>query len=382
MSVIKKAGMRRRFAAILEWQAVDKSLFLLLLLLPLYVQYLSWSLYVLARPDRESLINVAVVHQMIQIEFVLICIGAALILLGLYLRKHWPENIAFQYVTLQFYALSLVLMSYSIGTVSFCAGIVLLGAPVFGFIFMDRGAVWAGAVSALVTLALLSYATVWGWLPYAPVMVAPTSLASNLFWMNSLFFFAAPFLLTLPFLADQMLLWWREREQRIQQLSRTDALTGLHNRRRILELLDELSQVCGRQQVPLTVSILDLDHFKQVNDNWGHPVGDAVLKQAAQCLKAHVRAGDQVGRYGGEEFMVLLPGATAEDAQAVLNRCRQALTELSIDNGAGGQISTSASFGAAIHTANSAVDLHHSVLAADQALYQAKTRGRNCVVMA
>ncbi|MDP1540568.1 MAG: GGDEF domain-containing protein [Moraxellaceae bacterium] len=382
MTVFKKAGMRGRFAAILEWQGVDKSLFLLLLLLPLYVQYLAWSFYVLSRQDRELLVHVDVVHQMVQLEFVLLCLGAALILFGLYLRKRQPENLTYQYVALQFYALTLVLMSYSIGTVSFCAGIVLLGAPVFGFIFMNRGAVWAGAVSALVALVALSYATVWGWLPYAPVMVAPTTMASNLFWMNSLFFFAAPFLLTLPFLADQMLLWWREREHRIHQLSRTDALTGLHNRRRILELLDELSQVCARQQVPLTVAILDLDHFKQVNDNWGHPVGDAVLKQAAQCLKAHVRAGDQVGRYGGEEFMVLLPSANAEDAQAVLNRCRQALTELRIDNGAGGQLSTSASFGATIHQANSTVDLHHSVLAADQALYQAKANGRNCVVMA
>ncbi|MDZ4297675.1 MAG: GGDEF domain-containing protein [Moraxellaceae bacterium] len=382
MTVFKKAGMRGRFAAILEWQGVDKSLFLLLLLLPLYVQYLAWSFYVLSRQDRELLVHVDVVHQMVQLEFVLLCLGAALILFGLYLRKRQPENLTYQYVALQFYALTLVLMSYSIGTVSFCAGIVLLGAPVFGFIFMNRGAVWAGAVSALVALVALSYATVWGWLPYAPVMVAPTTMASNLFWMNSLFFFAAPFLLTLPFLADQMLLWWREREHRIHQLSRTDALTGLHNRRRILELLDELSQVCARQQVPLTVAILDLDHFKQVNDNWGHPVGDAVLKQAAQCLKDHVRAGDQVGRYGGEEFMVLLPSANAEDAQAVLNRCRQALTELRIDNGAGGQLSTSASFGATIHQANSTVDLHHSVLAADQALYQAKANGRNCVVMA
>lgn len=382
MSAIKKTGLRRRFAAVLEWQAVDKSLFLLLLLLPLYVQYLSWSLYVLSRPDRDMLVHVAIVHHMIQLEFLLLCLGAALVLVGLNLRKRRPKNLVFQYVTLQFYALSLVLMSYSIGTVSFCAGIVLLGAPMFGFIFMDRGAVWCGALSALVTLVALSYATAFGWLPYAPIMVAPTTMASSLFWMNSLFFFAAPFLLTLPFLADQMLLWWREREQRIQQLSRTDALTGLHNRRRILELLDELSQVCLRQLKPLTVAILDLDHFKQVNDNWGHPVGDAILKQAAQCLKDHVRAGDQVGRYGGEEFMILLPGATAEDAEVVLNRCRQALTELSIENGAGGQVGTSASFGAVIRQAGTVVDLHKSVLAADQALYQAKARGRNCVVMA
>ena len=302
-------NLRLRLAAALEWSAVDKSLTLIVMLIPLYCQYILWSLYVLNRADRDALIHVDVVHRFMLVEAWLILAGISIVIIGVLLRRRWPNLQLFQYVALQFYALSLVLMSYSIGTLSFCAGVVLLGGPVFGFILHDRLPVWMAFISALLAIVGLSYASVFGYLPYAPVRIPPTDPSSELFWMNSTLFFAAPFLIFLTLMADQMLAWWRMREERIHQLSRTDALTNLHNRRSILDLLDQELMRVQRKPAPLSVVILDLDHFKKVNDTWGHPMGDRVLQIAAGVLRDALREGDHVGRYGGEEFMLFLPGA-------------------------------------------------------------------------
>lgn len=277
-------NLRLRLAAALEWSAVDKSLTLIVMLIPLYCQYILWSLYVLNRADRDALIHVDVVHRFMLVEAWLILAGISIVIIGVLLRRRWPNLQLFQYVALQFYALSLVLMSYSIGTLSFCAGVVLLGGPVFGFILHDRLPVWMAFISALLAIVGLSYASVFGYLPYAPVRIPPTDPSSELFWMNSTLFFAAPFLIFLTLMADQMLAWWRMREERIHQLSRTDALTNLHNRRSILDLLDQELMRVQRKPAPLSVVILDLDHFKKVNDTWATPWAIAYCKsRRAYC---------------------------------------------------------------------------------------------------
>lgn len=371
---------RQRMAQVLEWSAVDKSLGLVAVLMLHFCQYVVWSLYALQHSQRDRLIQVDAVHSFMLVHAVVLGLGLLLLASGAWLRQQTPESRAFQHLTLHYYAISLVTASYAIGTVSFCAGIVLLGAPIFGFILMDRRAVWLASISALTLLAILSYAAAFGVIPYAPVVVPPVDAVGRLFWMNSLFFFAAPFLLILPVLADQMLMWWREREARIRQMSRTDALTGLPNRRHILEQAEAAASRTARTGEVFTLAVLDLDHFKSVNDTWGHPVGDAVLRAAAYCLREHLRQGDLVGRFGGEEFLVLLPATPATTAVEVLERLRQALRRLVIDNGAGGQLGISASFGAAIHGMGD--ELQHSICRADEALYAAKTAGRDRVVLA
>lgn len=368
---------RKRLTAALEWSAVDKALVMIALLIPLYFQYLAWSFYVLTRPDRDRLINVELADHFMWVHVLLILAGSALVLLGWMIRKRWPDLMLFQYLALQFYALSLVMVSYPIGTMSFCAGVVLLGAPIFGFILLDRVAVWLASFSGLTALVGLSYATAYGYLPYAPVRVPPSDQASTLFWMNSTLFFAAPFLVFFTFMADQMLAWWREREARIHQLSRTDALTGLHNRRSILDLLDQEIARAQRQRQALSVVILDLDHFKKVNDTWGHPTGDRVLQTAATVLSGSVRNGDHVGRYGGEEFMLILPGANEGEARVVLERCRLALVAADIVSDSQERFTISASFGLVCQGQSQQAQPQHLIQCADKALYQAKARGRN-----
>lgn len=369
--------MRRRLATALEWSAVDKGLVIMAMSIPLYLQYMLWGMYVLSRDDRERLVNVQVAVETLQLHALLIASGSAIALAGVLIRKRWPDLLLFQHVTIQFFALSLVAASYGIGTVSFCAGIVLLGAPIFGFILLDRLAVWLASGAALIALVALSYATTYGYLPYAPVVVPPIDHASRLFWMNSLFFFAAPFLIFITLMADQMLTWWREREERIRLLSRTDALTGLHNRRSIMEALDQEIGRSARHGTVLSVVILDLDHFKRINDTWGHPAGDQVLRESARVLRESVRETDLVGRYGGEEFMVILPGASLREAEGVLERCRQKLAETQIVTETNELLRVSASFGLVCDETGGDLAAQILIKGADEALYRAKENGRN-----
>ncbi|MES2720712.1 MAG: GGDEF domain-containing protein [Pseudomonadota bacterium] len=370
-------SLRLRLAAALEWSAVDKSLILIALLIPLYFQYILWSLYVLNRADRDMLIHVDVVHKFMAVEAWLILTGIGIALIGLMLRRRWPNLQLFQYVALQFYALSLVLMSYSIGTLSFCSGVVLLGGPVFGFILHDRLPVWLAFITALIAIVGLSYASVFGYMPYAPVRMASSDPVSELFWMNSTLFFAAPFLIFLTLMADQMLAWWRVREERIHQLSRTDALTNLHNRRSILDLLEQELTRVQRKPAPLSVVILDLDHFKKVNDTWGHPMGDRVLQVAARVLRESVREGDHVGRYGGEEFMLILPDTRLADAMIVLERCRQQLVAADVVTDSQDRLQITASFGLVCQDRTPLLASQQLIQHADEALYAAKANGRN-----
>jgi len=368
--------LRRRLAAALEWSAVDKGMVIMGLLIPLYLQYLLWGWYVLAREDRDKLVDVSFLVGIMQMQGVMVVLGGLIVGAGLLLRKRHPDLPLFQYVTSLFFAASLSLTCYGIGTMSFPVGVALLGTPIFGFILIDRYAVWLATLTGLVLLGLLSYASSVGLIPYAPIVVPPGDQASQLFWTNSMVFFAAPFILVITLMADEMLSWWREREARIRQLSRTDALTGLHNRRSILDALDQELGRAARHGRPLSVVILDLDHFKRINDTWGHPAGDQVLRESARVLRENVRETDQVGRYGGEEFMIILPDADAAQAHAVLERCRLKLAGAEIITEAQQRLQVSASFGLVCDMAGGQL-AHVLIHVADEALYKAKENGRN-----
>jgi diguanylate cyclase (GGDEF)-like protein len=166
---------------------------------------------------------------------------------------------------------------------------------------------------------------------------------------------------------------------RLLKMSQTDGLTGVDNRRHIEQRLTEMYEHGARLAEPLACVMCDVDHFKSVNDTYGHQVGDAVLKQVAGILHESAREIDRVGRYGGEEFIVLLPGANVDDAVAFAERVREAVEarEFTYE---GGTLHRTLSAGVA---AWPHPDVRHQealVKAADDALYVAKARGRNRVV--
>jgi diguanylate cyclase (GGDEF)-like protein len=161
----------------------------------------------------------------------------------------------------------------------------------------------------------------------------------------------------------------------LEALSRTDALTGAHNRRAFDEALKTEVERSKRYGYPLSVILLDLDHFKAVNDEHGHPVGDAVLKQFAGVARGALRESDVVYRYGGEEFAVLLPHTPLEGALIAARRVVQAAAEFSLEVGSR-RLTVTVSAGVACLPGGKP-DAGDVVAAADRALYEAKRRGRN-----
>ena len=169
----------------------------------------------------------------------------------------------------------------------------------------------------------------------------------------------------------------RDARAELQRLATTDALTELPNRRSLLQRLEEELARHRRSGAPFSCALADVDHFKRVNDLFGHPEGDRVLKQVARVLRGSLRLHDLVGRYGGEEFLVLLPATDLEAAKPAVERLR-ASVQAEVSAGDGEAIT--ASFGLALWSAGEPVETLLSRV--DTALYRAKELGRNRVEIA
>ncbi|MBK5188615.1 MAG: diguanylate cyclase [Gemmatimonadaceae bacterium] len=165
----------------------------------------------------------------------------------------------------------------------------------------------------------------------------------------------------------------------LEEMAITDALTGLYNRRHLDERLDEMFEHSVRLHEPLSVAMFDIDHFKSVNDTYGHQAGDVVLSQFAQLLKHAARDIDRIGRYGGEEFMVLLPGTVLDAGVTFAERARQEVEAHQFEYD-GGILKRTISAGVAAFPHPRVRTRAELVKAADDALYIAKSTGRNRVI--
>jgi len=170
-------------------------------------------------------------------------------------------------------------------------------------------------------------------------------------------------------------------QQVLQFKASHDALTELLNRGAILETLQRELQRGRREKNPLGVLLLDLDHFKSINDRKGHDVGDEVLREASRRMLASVRSYDAVGRYGGEEFLILVPGCNSANAFDRAEQIRVAIAGSPIET-LGGLVRVSASIGVASTVDGASWEADALVHAADVALYRAKRNGRNRVELA
>lgn len=162
--------------------------------------------------------------------------------------------------------------------------------------------------------------------------------------------------------------------KKLEKLCITDHLTGLYNRPQIEKIMHKEVSRCNRTQMPLSIIIMDIDHFKSINDTYGHAIGDKVLVEIADILKTYTRETDTVGRWGGEEFVIICPDTESAGAMRLAEKMRKAIEEKTIkENG-----KTSASFGITQFTNQ---DSPSSLLVrADKALYDAKKHGRNKIV--
>ena len=218
--------------------------------------------------------------------------------------------------------------------------------------FGKRG-LYAGAVITMVVLAIVT------------VGVDTQTVADEpqLFWF--------PAALIAATLALSMALRSSEIQHRTEAV--IDPLTGMLNRKALETRSAELAEQSRVSGQPVGLILCDVDHFKAVNDTHGHAMGDAVLADVAYRIRKELRAYDLAYRLGGEEFVVLVPGASAQTASELAERLRTAIAEESVEG-----VEVTASFGVAVH-AGRGLDMKRLLEACDEALYRAKASGRNCV---
>ena len=170
--------------------------------------------------------------------------------------------------------------------------------------------------------------------------------------------------------------------RRLEVLAAQDQLTGLANRRRFDEVLEREARRAVREGTPLSLLLIDLDHFKGYNDAYGHVAGDACLQTVCRALAQAVqRPGDMAARYGGEEFVIVLSGFGSERARSVAERLRKSVSKLAPTTADQVVIPVTASFGVSVTRGDTFKGPGELLQAADMALYAAKRQGRNRVIL-
>ena len=358
-----------------NWTLLNKTMLILSLSIFINLFMLAWDLFVLYHPQFYPWVNLAVIHTHLSLGMIFMSVFIGLLLLCHFCsQQRWVEKFM-PMLSVQLFTLVLLIHGYFVGSFSPATMVGYVGWACVGLILFDRKIIYCALAPATIVLLLLNYLSTFAGLPYAPLfnMEPMNQTVMHPFWVMSMFFFLVPLMLVCLFLFEILLSQWRIREATIATLSRIDPLTNVMNRRSIANQLEQLHQ---QRKALYSVVLLDLDHFKHINDNYGHDMGDQVLIQVAECLAQHVREQDMIGRFGGEEFILLLPNTTTEQAQHVAERCRIALTELNFVYEQQ-PFSISASFG--ISSSQNASEPQQLIRQADQALYAVKTAGRNQV---
>ena len=357
---------------IMNWDTLKKCILILVLGCCVNLIWLVWETYVLLNSEYWHVVNVQLLRHKLVINSIFFITLLGLIYPCYALQKQaWVQRFL-PYIAIGILIISLCYNGYMIGVFSPVTMVVYICLIAVGLVLFERKIVYAMLIPATGFLTLSGYLSFIDVIPYAPIFQIDGQLFLNGFWLFSMLYFIAPILVTCLILFEILLSQWRHRERLIQHLSQTDPLTNALNRRSINQSLDELHH---DKSCPYAIVLLDLDHFKNINDQFGHHMGDTVLIAVSQKLGLHLRESDVVGRFGGEEFILILKQSSALKARQIAERCRAAIEDLVIQNEDGRAIRITASFGIALATDK--LKPQQLLDQADKALYAAKASGRN-----
>lgn len=311
-----------------------------------------------------------------------IAIWSGLGVVGYLIRERRPESRiygVFALTTLVAFDSWLLL---HVGLFSSLTWLSIMGVSAIGFALFDKRAVWVTLGSVFAIFAAYSFCVAQGRLPYFDIFANPSerSIEVSGAWLTMHGLTTGSVALLGIWLLSVILGGWHRREQRFESASITDPLTKAFNRRRFMDLLEQLCESERQSERQFAIALFDLDHFKRINDTHGHGVGDLALQSVAGILKSTLRDNDLIARFGGEEFVALLPGCDSESAYSIIERCRKAVEGLALSTPAGVAVPVTTSVGITI-TDPAALSPQTLLSEADKALYEAKELGRNRTVL-
>lgn len=347
----------------------------------IHLDWLLWKLYIYFKPELWQLLNISLLIKHLYVGLITFPALLLLMLLCWLGRNSRKAEQILPYICVLAFGLSMVRDAYLSGLMSPATSLTFMLSLIVGLFLFERTVIYSACLLVLGLMGWLMFQTLNGTLPYAPLFITHHSVdpaqASRL-WTASMLWFMAPILIGGMILLEVLLSQWREREKKVETLSQTDPLTGLYNRRTIYSFINELLSEHQTNARLHSMILLDLDLFKQINDQHGHSVGDRALIATAAALKKTIRQHDMVGRFGGEEFIIVIADTSREKTLQIAERCRHELTKLEVYDDNQQAVPISASFGITHFGQDCSID--PVLKRADDALYQAKNRGRNQVV--
>ena len=366
----------KAFLAILDWDLVKKSQLILL-----YASFIAAVIYFIQiKYMYHPLVNTELLVKFQWLYPSVFILNILLILFG-FLIKNKP-NVHIYYVLFLsvYYPFSLLGLPIGIGLLNMLNGVIFMGITFTALLLFPRFSVYFGLVAYVIAFYLLCALTVLGYLDYAMAYKPYTLLHKDVQSAQiiySMFYTTLHAVFTIT-LFDISIERWRRYNSKIEKLSSTDELTGLLNRRGVNQIIDLQMQQAQITQRETSLIMVDIDNFKKINDQYGHHQGDLVLKHVASILPKNLRTSDVIGRYGGEEFVILLPSTPIESAVAVAELCRKALEKSVVKVKETESFHVYACFGVSStdHVGYDYLDLFDQ---ADKALYQAKRNGKNQV---
>lgn len=372
-------GRLRRLSTVLRWSDADRCMLVGSLMLAAVIVFWAATSWLGGWPYFASSADPELVAEVASVGLFAVVVWTAQVGLCLAARRRARQSRALVGLTVVMYAITTALFAYQTGPFNSVGWIAFLGGTMVGFLLFEHRMMLVGIATWLASLAGVAYLNEIGALPFAP-MVRPTFGSGELSsaWLIRMGVASTVLAAVVLWLSAFIIKTWREREALLEQLSKTDSLTGAINRRHFMELLEHELRQARRYERPLAVVMIDLDHFKRVNDEHGHLAGDAVLLAAAGAITRSLRDSDVVGRYGGEEFALILPNTDLAGAREVAERCRASVASSRAPTG-GGTVGVTASMGIASYPAADIDTVDDLLRAADQALYRAKAAGRDRV---
>lgn len=360
------------------WSARDRSSYvqfltslLMLIVSTSFVLLDGWP-FLLERPRDEQALHTTTV----------LAVGATVFWVGLYVgTRRWyvgPGN-GFSWLllgTIVAHIITATAVCYAIGPYSAASGLIMVAALLLGMVLLRRLSLWIAVVGWFLSMLAMHFASKAGLLPFLSLFEASFEEHHLAKVAAERAVAAALIYIPLAIVMDHLISVWRKDERSLHEAAQLDSLTGAYTRGFAMEVMQRALIKARADDRNFAVLMLDLDHFKRINDAHGHARGDLVLQQTTRAVQSTLRSGDVVGRFGGEEFVVLLPGADVEQAMGAAERCRLAVESMEIPGAP--YLSVTASVGVAAFP-DHGDDLDTLLRASDAAMYAAKARGRNRV---